>query len=107
MDEASKVLEKLTTSHPWLPAGYQKLSLNPPLVDEVIDQNLNPINIALSDHESHECIPNQPLVEKFFYLIPPSVESAFPIESEYDTTQVFFVSSDSNELGGNTRIPSR
>ena len=31
MDEASKLLEDITVSHQWLPIGYRKLSLEPPL----------------------------------------------------------------------------
>ena len=37
MDEASKLLEDITVSHQWLPTGYRKLSLEPPLVDQVVD----------------------------------------------------------------------
>ena len=33
MDEASKVLDNLTTSQPRLPTGYRKLSPNPPLAE--------------------------------------------------------------------------
>ena len=40
-------------------------------------------------------------------MISPLVNHTFPKESEYDTTQVLFVSSDSNELEGNPSIPSR
>ena len=40
-------------------------------------------------------------------MISPSVNNTFPVESEYDTTQVLFVSLDSNELGGNPPVPSR
>jgi len=40
-------------------------------------------------------------------LISPSANCTFLEESEYDTTQVLFVSSDSNELGGNPPVPSR
>ena len=37
MDEASKLLEDLTVSHQWLPTCYHKLSLEYPLVDQVVD----------------------------------------------------------------------
>ena len=40
-------------------------------------------------------------------MISPSVNHTFLLESEYDTTQVLFVSLDSNELGGNPLVPSR
>ena len=37
MDEASKLLEDITVSCQRLPTGYCKLSLEPPLVDKVVD----------------------------------------------------------------------
>ena len=107
MDEDSKVLENLTASQPRLPTSYHKLSSNPPLVDEVIDQNSSHVNPTLSECESHEFIPNQSQVKKTVDSISPLVNHTFPIESEYDTTQVLFISSNSNELGGNPPVPSR
>jgi len=64
MGEASKVLENFTTSQRHLSASYQQISPNPSLVDKVIDQNPNPINPNISKCESHEFVPNQPLVEE-------------------------------------------
>jgi len=58
----------------------------------VITQNLNPINPALSEHESHESIPNQRLVEKMVDSIPPSVDHTYLVESELHATQVLLVS---------------
>ena len=46
MDEASKLLEDMTVSQPQLPAAYRKLSLNPPIVDGMI----NPSSVNLVDH---------------------------------------------------------
>jgi hypothetical protein len=37
MDEALKLLEDMTISQPQLPAAYHKLSLNPPVVDGMIN----------------------------------------------------------------------
>jgi hypothetical protein len=37
MEEASKFLEDMTVSQPQLPAAYRKLSLNPPVVDGMIN----------------------------------------------------------------------
>ena len=37
MDEASKLLEYIIVSRQWLPTGYRKLSLEPPLVDQVVN----------------------------------------------------------------------
>lgn len=56
-DEDSKLLKSLTTSQPHLLVGYQKLSLNPPLLNEVIDKIcLQSINPTLLEHESHESV---------------------------------------------------
>ena len=85
-----------------------RLSLNPSLVDELIDQNQPSIKPTLSESESYESIPhpNQQFKETVD-PISPSVNCTFPVESEYDTTQVLFVSSDSNELGDNPHVPLR
>jgi hypothetical protein len=45
MDKASKLLEDMTISQPQLPAAYRKLSLNPPVVDGMI--NLVPPSVSL------------------------------------------------------------
>jgi len=62
LDEAYKELENLTASQPCLPVDYQKLSLDPSLVDQLIDQKPYLVNATLSESESRESIPNQPLV---------------------------------------------
>ena len=68
---------------------------------------LNQIN-SLSESECYESIPNpKQQVKVTVDLISPSVNRTIPEESEYDTTQVLFVSSDSNELGGSPLVPSR
>jgi len=106
MDEASKFLDNLTASQPHLLTGYQKLSLDPPLVDQVIDQNSSLVNPTLSKSESRESISNQPLVKKMVHSIPLSFDRVYPIESEVRTPQVLLVSSDSKELGGNPHVPT-
>lgn len=104
MDEASKILENLTTSQPHLPNGYQNISPDPPLVGEVIDHNSSLVNPTLFERESHETFSNQPLVEKKVDLIPPLVDHTFPIESDIHTAQVLLVSSYSNEIEGSPPI---
>jgi hypothetical protein len=37
MDEASKLLEDMTISQPQLPVAYRKLTLDPPVVDGMIN----------------------------------------------------------------------
>lgn len=105
MDEASKVFENLTSSQPRLSADYQKLSPIPPLVVEVIDQNLNTINPTLFEPESPEFVPTQTLVDKMVDSILPSVDCAFLVESESHTAQGLLVSSNSNEPGDNPPVP--
>jgi len=52
-------------------------------------------------------MPDQSQVKEKFDPISPSDNRTFPVESEYGTTQVLFISLDSNELVGNHPIPSR
>jgi len=92
MDEALQVLENLKSSQPQIPSVYPKLSPNPPLVDEVISHNLNPISPTLSEHECHESILYQPLVEKMVDPILPLIDHTFPIESEDHIAQVLLIS---------------
>jgi hypothetical protein len=44
MDKASQLMEDMTISQPQLPAAYCKLSLNPPLVDGMINLVPSPVN---------------------------------------------------------------
>jgi len=90
-DEASKMLENLTISQPQLLASYDKISPNPPLVDEENDHNRSLVNPTLSKHESHESVRNQPLVEKMVDLIPPSFDCTFPMKSGTHTAQIFLI----------------
>ena len=107
LDESQKVLDNRPASLQLLPSGYKRLSLNPSLVDEVTDPNQLSIKPTLSECESHESIPDQSQVKEKIDPISPSVNRTFLAESEYDTTQVLFVSSNSNVLGGNPPVPSR
>lgn len=105
MNEASKVLDNLKTSQSCLPTSYRKLSHDPSLADQVIDQNSSLVNPTLSECKSCEPIPDQQLVDKMVDSIPPSVHCIFPVESELHTAQVLLISSYSNELGANPPIP--
>jgi len=103
MDEPAKVLDNLRASQPRLLTGYRKISPDPTLVDQVIDHISSLGNPTLYKCESHEFVPNQPLVEKMVDSIPPAVDRTSPIESESQTAQVL-VSSNQNELGRNPPI---
>lgn len=104
MDETSKELEKLTTSQPHLPARYWKLSPDPSLVDQVIDQKPSLVNPNLSENECHESLLDQPLVDKMVDLAPPSVNCTFLVEIEPHTSQVLLVSLVPNQLERNLLI---
>lgn len=69
LDEASKELENIITSLPHFLASYQKLSPDPLLVDQVIDQKSSLFNPTLFESGPHESIINQPLVEKMVEII--------------------------------------
>ena len=49
MDEAKRVLDNSTVSAPCLPAGYQKLSSSPLLVDSMINQASSLLDLAPSE----------------------------------------------------------
>jgi hypothetical protein len=51
MEEASKLLEDVTISQPQLPVSYHKLTLDPPVVDGMI--NLVPSLVSLVDMYSN------------------------------------------------------
>jgi hypothetical protein len=65
MEEASKFLEDIPVSQPQLPAAYRKLTLDPPIVDGMI----NPVPPSVS------------LVDQVVDLIPSSVDPTLPLES--------------------------
>jgi hypothetical protein len=80
MDKASKFLEDMTVSQPQLPAAYRKLSLNPPVVDGMI--NLVPPSVNLIDHVINLVTSLIEPVDKVVDLIPSLVNPTLPSESE-------------------------
>jgi hypothetical protein len=101
MDEASKLLEKLTVSQQQLPTNYHKLSPNLPSVDEVIDLIPSTVNPTLPlESETHITQVDEPLVDQVVESIPSSVDPTLPLESELHTAQVLLVTSDSSTHGG-------
>jgi hypothetical protein len=107
MDEASKFLEDMTISQPQLLAAYRNLSLDPPVVNEMI--NLVPplvspvnqvVNLVTSLIEPIEKVvdpipssvdPTLPLdsVNKVVDLIPSSVDPTLLLESETQAVDPF------------------
>ena len=99
LDEDKKLLDNCPALPQRLSSGYRKLSLNPSLVDELTGQNQPSDKPTLSESESYESIPDQnQQVKETVDPISSLANCTFPEKSEYDTTQVLFVSSDSNEL---------
>jgi hypothetical protein len=80
MEEALKFLEGMTVSQPQLPAAYHKLSLNPPVVDGMI--NPVPPSVSSVDQVVNLVTSFVELVEKVVDLIPSLVNPALPSENE-------------------------
>jgi hypothetical protein len=80
MDKPLKFLEDMTVSQPQLPAAYHKLSLNPPVVDGMI--NLVPPSVNPIDHVVNLVTSLIAPVDKVVDPIPSLVNPAFPSESE-------------------------
>jgi hypothetical protein len=80
MDEASKLLEDMTISQPQLPAAYHKITLDPPIVDGMI--NLVPPSVSSVDQVVNLVMSLVEPVDKVVDPIPSSVNPTLPLESE-------------------------
>ena len=80
MDEASKLLEDMIVSQPQIPAIYCKLTLDPPIVDGMI--NLSPSSVNLVDHVVNLVTSLIEPVDKVVDLIPSLIDPTLPLESE-------------------------
>jgi hypothetical protein len=87
MDEASKLLEDMTVSQPQLPAAYRKLSLNPPIVDGMINPVPSPVHSV--DHVVNLVTSSVEPVDKVVDPIPSSVNPTLPLESEIQVVDPF------------------
>jgi hypothetical protein len=87
MEEASKLLEDMTVSQPQLPATYRKLSLNPPIVDGMI--NLVPLSVNPIDQVVNLVTSLDEPVDQVVDPIPSSVNSTLPLESETQAIDLF------------------
>jgi hypothetical protein len=87
MEEASKLLEDMTVSQPQLPAAYLKLSLNPPVVDGMINPVPSPVNPV--DHVVNLVTSLVEPVDKVVETIPSSVNPTLPLESETQAVDSF------------------
>jgi hypothetical protein len=87
MDKASKLLENMIVSQPQLPATYRKLSLNPPVVDGMI--NLVPLSVSLVDQVVNLVTSLDEPVDQVVDPIPSSVNPTLPLESETQVVDPF------------------
>jgi hypothetical protein len=87
MDEASKLLEDMIVSQPQLPSAYRKISLNPPVVDGMINPTpslVNPVDQMVNLVTSLDA-PIDQVVDP----IPSSVNPTLPSESEIQAIDLF------------------
>jgi hypothetical protein len=87
MDEASKLLEDMTISQGQIPATYSKLTLDPLVVDGII--NLVPSSVSLVDHVVNLVASLVELVDKVVDLIPSLVDPTLSLESETQVVDLF------------------
>ena len=88
MDEASKLLEKLTVPQQEFPTGYRKLSPDLSSTDGVIDQISSTVNHTFPlESETHVTQVDDPLVDQVVDSISHSVDPTFSLESELHTAR--------------------
>jgi hypothetical protein len=87
MDEASKFLEDMTISQPKLPTSYRNLTLDPSVVDGMI--NLVPSSINLVDHVVNMVTSLVDRVDKVVDPIPYSVDPTILLESAIQAVDIF------------------
>jgi hypothetical protein len=87
MEEASKFLEDIPVSQPQLPAAYRKLTLDPPIVDGMI--NMVPPSVSLVDQVVNLVMSLIEPVDKVVDLIPSLVDPTLPLESETQVVDPF------------------
>jgi hypothetical protein len=87
MDEALKLMEDMIVSQPQLPSAYRKLTLDPPIVDGMI--NPVPSSVSLLDHVVNLITYLVEPVEKFVDPIPSSVDRTLPLESVTQAVDLF------------------
>jgi hypothetical protein len=87
MDEASKLLEDMTVSQPQLPDAYHKLTLDPPIVDGMI--NLVPPLVSPVNQVVNLVMSLVEPVDKVVDMIPSLDNPTLPSESETKVVDLF------------------
>jgi hypothetical protein len=84
---ASKFLEDMTISQPQLPVAYRKLTLDPPIVDGMINPTTSSVNPV--DYVVNLVTSLVEPVDKVVDPIPSSVNPTLPSESETQAVDPF------------------
>jgi len=87
MDEASKLLEDMTISQPQLPFAYRKLTLDPLVVDGMI--NSVPSSVSPVDHVVNLVTSLDAPIDKVVDPISSSVDPTLPLESATQEIDLF------------------
>jgi hypothetical protein len=87
MDEDSKLLEDMTGSQPPILTSYRNLTLNPPVIDGMI--NLVPSSVGSIDKVVNLVTSLLELVDKVVDMIPSSVDPTLSLESETQVVDPF------------------
>jgi hypothetical protein len=87
MDEASKLLEDMTVSQPQIPSSFCRLTLDPTIVDGMINLVLS--LVSLVDQVVNMVMSLVELVDKVVDPIPYSVDPTLPLESDTQAIDMF------------------
>jgi hypothetical protein len=87
MDEASKLVDDMNVSQPQLPFSYCNLTLDPPVVDGMI--NPFPSSVSLVDQVVKLVMSLVEPVDKVVDPIPSSVDPTLPLESATQVVDPF------------------
>jgi hypothetical protein len=87
MDEASKLLEDMTVSQPQFPTAYFNLTLDPPIVDGMI--NPVPSSVSSVDQVVNMVMSLVEPVHQVVDPIPSSVDLTLPLESDTKVIDLF------------------
>ena len=89
MDEASCWLENITDHQQVIPTSDSKLSLDPPLVDQVADLNLSMVESV--SFPSDLALSSESVKTEVVSLTKSSSCSSLPVENELNPAEVFMV----------------
>ena len=110
LEEAKRVLEDRPILPARLPLGYQKLLPSPSPVENPVGPPRWSAEAPIIEDEPSESIPDE--IQKVEATVDPVLPSEVPSsddtiteENNDDTVQILFISTNSNEHGGNLPVP--